>query len=83
MRTLATSGPAPTVLRRARAADVFVILASVKAEEEMTRGTSGTVEMWWPRARRREGTEEAARAEAVAKRLKQVRIRCTQKRRKD
>jgi hypothetical protein len=35
----------------------------------MTRGTSETVEMRWPRARRREGTEEAARAEVVAKRL--------------
>jgi hypothetical protein len=43
--------------------------AASKAEEEMTRGTSGTVEMRWPRARRRAGTEEAARAEVVAKRL--------------
>jgi hypothetical protein len=43
--------------------------AASKAEDEMTRGTSGTVEIWWPRARRREGTEEAARAEVVAKRL--------------
>jgi len=40
-----------------------------KAEDEITRGTSGTVEIWWPRARRSEGTEEAARAEVVAKRL--------------
>ena len=49
------------------AAFVFV---TAKADEEMTRGTSGTVEMRWPRARRRDGTEDAASAEAVAKRLR-------------
>ena len=44
--------------------------AEAKAEESTTRGTSGTVEILWPRARRRDGTDEAARAEVVAKRLK-------------
>jgi hypothetical protein len=38
----------------------------------MTRGTSGTVETWWPRARRRDGTEEAAKAETVANRLRKL-----------
>lgn len=42
---------------------------SAKAVEETTRGTSGTVEMAWPRARRRAGLPEAASAEAVAKRF--------------
>merc|ERR1712137_557205 len=43
--------------------------ASAKAVDEMTRGTSGTVLMAWPRARRRAGLPEAASAEAVAKRF--------------
>lgn len=43
--------------------------AEAKAVDSITRGTSGTEEIWWPRARRREGTEEAASAEVVAKRL--------------
>jgi len=43
--------------------------APSKVFEWMTRGTSGTVEIRWPRARRRAGTEEAAIADAVAKRL--------------
>jgi hypothetical protein len=43
--------------------------APEKTVLEMTRGTSGTVLMRWPRARRRAGTLEAAMAEAVAKRL--------------
>lgn len=63
------SGPAPTAERRERAAEVLAMAAPSKALEETTRGTSGTVEMAWPRAKRREGTEEAARAEVVAKRL--------------
>ena len=53
-----------------RAAEVLVIAAEAKAEESITRGTSGTEEILWPRARRRDGTDEAARAEVVAKRLK-------------
>lgn len=44
--------------------------AESNALEAMTRGTSGTEEIWWPRARSREGTEEAASAEVVAKRLR-------------
>ena len=67
-----TSGPAPTALRSSTAALVFV---TEKALESITRGTSGTVEMRWPRARRRAGTEEAARAEVVAKRLEDVRMK--------
>ena len=43
--------------------------AEENAEDAITRGTSGTDEIRWPRARRSEGTEEAARAEVVAKRL--------------
>jgi len=56
-------------VRRAAAAEVLAMAALVKALEAITRGTSGTVLIWWPRARRREGTEEAARADAVANRL--------------
>jgi len=63
------SGPAPTALSRAAAADVLIAAAPSNAFEETTRGTSGTWEMRWPRARRRAGTEEAAMADAVAKRL--------------
>lgn len=48
-----------------------MVLVTEKAPESMTRGTSGTVEMRWPRAWRRAGTEEAARAEVVAKRLEE------------
>jgi hypothetical protein len=53
-------------VRRATAPDV---LTMANAEEETTSGTSGTVEIRWPRARRRAALEEAAIAEAVAKRL--------------
>lgn len=63
------SGPAPTAFRRERAAEVLAMAAEAKAVEAMTRGTSGTEEIWWPRARSRDGTEEAASAEVVAKRL--------------
>merc|ERR1712029_27709 len=42
---------------------------SAKAVEETTRGTSGTVETLCPRAMRRAALEEAAMAEAVAKRF--------------
>jgi hypothetical protein len=63
------SGPAPTALSRAAAADVLTKAAASNAFEEMTRGISGTWEIRWPRARRRAGTEEAAMADAVAKRL--------------
>jgi hypothetical protein len=51
------------------AALVLAMAAFSKVAESTTRGTSGTEAMRWPRAKRREGTEEAARAEAVAKRL--------------
>lgn len=57
-------------LSRETAAAVLTIAAPSNVFESMTRGTSGTVEIRWPRARRRAGTEEAAIAEAVAKRLK-------------
>lgn len=57
---------------RPSAADVFEMAAFSKTLELMTRGTSGTLEIWWPRARRRAGTDEAARAETVAKRLEGV-----------
>ena len=43
--------------------------AEANADEDITRGTSGTVAIECPRARRRDGTEDAARAEVVAKRL--------------
>ncbi len=66
---MSTSGPAPTALSSLRAADVLATAAPSNALEEMTRGTSGTVEIWWPRAKRRDGTEDAASAEVVAKRL--------------
>jgi hypothetical protein len=67
--TFSTSGEAPMDFRRPAAAAVREIAAPEKTLESMTRGTSGTLEIWWPRARRRAGTEEAARAETVAKRL--------------
>ena len=63
------SAPAPTAFRRVMAAEVFAIAAPSKALEETTSGTSGTVEMRWPRARSRDGTEDAASAEVTAKRL--------------
>lgn len=69
LATLSTSGPAPTAFRRERAAEVLAMAAESNASEAMTRGTSGTEEIWWPRARSRAGTEEAASAEVVAKRL--------------
>ena len=69
LTTFVRSGPAPTALRRATAAEVLAIAAPSKALEEITSGTSGTVEIRWPRANRRLGTEEAAKAEQVAKRL--------------
>ena len=50
----------------------MAIAAEAKAEEAITKGTSGTAEIWCPRARRRDGTDEAARADVVAKRLEQI-----------
>jgi len=67
--TFSMSAPAPTAFKSARAVDVLVIAASAKAVDATTRGTSGTLEMWCPRAMRRAALEEAARAEAVANRL--------------
>ena len=66
------SAAAPTDFRRPRAADVRAMAAPEKTSELMTRGTSGTVEIWWPRARRRAGTEDAAKAETVANRLRKL-----------
>jgi len=66
---LTMSGPAPTAFSKATAAEVLVKAGALNALEEMTRGTSGTWEIRWPRARRRAGTEDAAMADAVAKRL--------------
>lgn len=63
------SADAPTDFRRPSAAEVRAMAASENTSELMTRGTSGTVETWCPRARRRAGTEEAAKAETVANRL--------------
>ena len=63
------SGPAPTASRSLSAAEVLPRAESEKALDSTTSGTSGTVLIEWPRARRREGIEDAARAEAVAKRL--------------
>jgi len=65
--TFSKSGPAPTAASRDRAAEVFARVEN--AAESTTRGTSGTVLTLWPRARRRAALEEAAIAEAVAKRL--------------
>jgi len=63
------SAEAPTADRIAKALAVLAAAPPSKAAESTTRGTSGTLEIWWPRARRRGATEEAARAEAVANRL--------------
>lgn len=54
------------------AALVLTRAAPWKALESTTSGTSGTFSTRWPRAKRSGAEEEAARAEAVAKRLQEV-----------
>ncbi|CAN6475621.1 unnamed protein product [Victoria cruziana] len=60
-----TSGPAPIWFRSFNAEDVF---SMDSAESGRTSGNSGIDSIRWPRARTREGTAEAAKAEATANR---------------